>query len=1083
MAALRFLNWSLGFEQRWPVTVEFEGTQATAETAASPREMRRWVSLREGPELVAGFDEGEALVRFRRGSDRRAVQRMMRDAPRPLLIKLEWTATGAALSEGELTVARCAMSASLDEPPIVVVTDEHLKQLKSSSEALAQKLTIHTADGLIMAAQTILLKGVETSVWDVSLFHDDGHVLRCRIEGHPGRERLVVVEVERTPLRVGAVRFVALHGGSPPKVVVGDGGSHGTDLARLAPVDHLRLRGWLEYERRGEERDARQLALRSERPLEYGAVGAPSGERPSYPLTLVGVLEDGLQGWTDDAAGKRPKRSQIAVELHALDGALAPVQGSVVSVVRRDGGVSMRFEPRDSRAVPPPRGRIRAVEDTGREAEKRRRREALERILRGGAASPDLLLWLFDPGRVPGGAGSEKLVPRPGQRPLNEAQREAVARIVAGHGLTLVQGPPGTGKTQVIAEAVLQLRDRRRRALRAGEELEAPLRVLVSSVQNDAVANALTRLSAEGVEVFRRVAEDKRAGEDPTSGGTELASKLQTWLVQDPSFARRAQLVALFDAVSAMVACADSLAPDEEVTTSLSRLAQQPAAVMLRPAMMTDLEELVRNASGAAAVPTVTRGEGGAKVASLLAAMPVAAELASAPVTLAQMEELIGALESLGGEAHDAAAHWRRAQGVLRRSVRFGALDERLPELLRKARKTTPAADAESAEHDAILPPSRWRQDVVAWVHRAAGALAEEKRDGERSDGAILERWMCTLQEEPVRLRRLKERHAPVVAATCQRAAPQGVPDAGELFDLVIVDEAARAGIDVLIPMSLGRQVVLVGDHKQLPPHIEEEIASEMEQGLREDAPPDESLFRWLWERLPATHRTALVRQYRMPEAVGRVVSAVFYEPELTLEHHFAGELAPDRAPRFGLLGDEPIAWVDTSDVMRDDSTRRQLGLSWPAEEENVYEVNVVVELLRRADRTELRRLQTDTGRSEVVGVIPFYQQQVNAVKKRVLELDPELQGMVRCGTVDSFQGMEFPLIIVSCVKSNRDGRIGFLHLPQRINVAISRAQRQVILVGDAATFERRPDRPLGRVLSLLREQPGAIVPSCEVRP
>lgn len=1082
MAALRFLNWSLGFEQRWPVTVEFEGTQANAATAAAPRDMRRWVSLREGQELVAGFDEGEALVRFRRGSDRRAVQRMMRDAPRPLLIKLEWTATGAALSEGELTVARCAMPASLDEPPVVVVTDEHLKQLASSSEALAQKLTIHTADGLIMAAQTILLKGVETTVWDVSLFHDGGHVLRCCIEGQPGCERLVVVGVDRTPLRVGAVRFVTLQGGRPPRVVVGNSASLGSDLARLAPVDHLRLRGWLEYERRSADRDVRQFELRSERPLEYGAVGAPGGDRPTYPLTLIGALEESLQGWCGDPGDTRPKRMGIAVELRALDGPVALVPGTIVGVARRDG-VVMSFEPRDTRVVPPPRGRVLAVEDARRRKQKERRDQALKRILRGGAASPDLLHWLFNPERVTSGAGSLKVTPRSGQRPLNEAQREAVARIVAGHGLTLVQGPPGTGKTQVIAEAVLQLRDRRRRALRGGEDLDAPLRVLVSSVQNAAVVNALTRLSAEGVEVFHRVAEDKREGDDLVSGGDEVARKLQTRLAEDPDFTRRARLVALFDAVSAMVARADSLLPDHEVTASLGLLAREPAADLLRPTMKTDLDGLVREAPEAVAALPVTPGEGGGKVASLLAAIPATPVLASAQATLGQMEELIGALESLGGEAHDAAAHWRRVQGTLRRSLRDGEIDERLSELLRRAREASPAADVATAEGDVVLPPSRWRQDVVAWAHRAAGALAEEKRDGERSDGAVLERWMCTLQEEPVRLRQLKERHAPVVAATCQIAAPPEESEAGDFFDLVIVDEAARAGIDVLIPMSLGRQVVLVGDHKQLPPHIEEEIAAEMEQGLREDAPPDESLFRWLWERLPATHRTALVRQYRMPEAVGRVVSAVFYEPELTLEHHFAGELVASRAPRFGLLGDKPIVWVDTSDVMRDESARRRLGLSWPAEEENAYEADVVIELLRRADRAELKRLQTETGRNEVVGVIPFYKGQVNAVKKRLVDLDPELQGMVRCGTVDSFQGMEFPLIIVSCVKSNRDGRIGFLHLPQRINVAISRAQRQVVLVGDAATLGHWPEKPLGRVLSLLRERPGAIVPSREVRP
>jgi superfamily I DNA and/or RNA helicase len=322
-----------------------------------------------------------------------------------------------------------------------------------------------------------------------------------------------------------------------------------------------------------------------------------------------------------------------------------------------------------------------------------------------------------------------------------------------------------------------------------------------------------------------------------------------------------------------------------------------------------------------------------------------------------------------------------------------------------------------------------------------------------------------------------------VLAATCQIAAPRDEPEPEDLYDLVIVDEAARAGIDVLIPMGLGRQVVLVGDHEQLPPHIEEEVAAKMEQGILEAAPPDESLFKWLWERLPDTHRIALDRQYRMHEDIGRVVSAVFYEPRLELQHHYAGALAAQRAPCFGLLNDHALAWVDTSAVMHDAEERRRHDVRWPAEEENAYEVALILELLRRADRSALKELRETLGTSEVIGVIPFYQNQVDAMTRGLASLETELRSMVRCGTVDSFQGMEFPLVILSCVKINKEGRIGFLRRSQRVNVAISRGQRQVVVVGDAATLGRDPNTPLGKVLALLRARDGAVVSGREVLP
>jgi len=75
---------------------------------------------------------------------------------------------------------------------------------------------------------------------------------------------------------------------------------------------------------------------------------------------------------------------------------------------------------------------------------------------------------------------------------------------------------------------------------------------------------------------------------------------------------------------------------------------------------------------------------------------------------------------------------------------------------------------------------------------------------------------------------------------------------------------------------------------------------------------------------------------------------------------------------------------------------------------------------------------------------------------------------------------MEFPLVLLSCVRSNGDQTVGFLRLRQRVNVAISRGQRQVLIVGDGATVARA-DTPLGGVYSALRNREGAVLPSGEV--
>jgi superfamily I DNA and/or RNA helicase len=301
------------------------------------------------------------------------------------------------------------------------------------------------------------------------------------------------------------------------------------------------------------------------------------------------------------------------------------------------------------------------------------------------------------------------------------------------------------------------------------------------------------------------------------------------------------------------------------------------------------------------------------------------------------------------------------------------------------------------------------------------------------------------------------ERHAMVTAATCQRV-DQGRRDAPPAeYDVVIVDEAARAGIDVLVPMTLGRSLVLVGDHRQLPPHVERDLADRLDEGIRAEIDLEhESLFSWLWKRLPRGNLVSLSRQYRMHEDIGRVVSRLFYEPEITLSHHHADERAAARRPDFGLCGNEPFVWVDTSDVLQDAGHRLDERVAWPCVERNEYEARLIVRLLRRIERGSLAAWSAREGRASV-GVIAFYGEQV-ALLEAVLaaELDAELHALVQVGSVDSFQGREFPLVLLSAVRSNRDGFVGFLRMPNRINVAMSRAQRQLIIVGDSRTLAAR---------------------------
>ncbi|MCC6649423.1 MAG: AAA family ATPase, partial [Polyangiaceae bacterium] len=987
-----------------------------------------------------------------------------------ILVRLEWTMTGASIAEGELVVSRSALPSSLAAPPVREVAPGVEAPTQREIGAWLRRLVLVTPDAALLLVQTPILGVGADTAGTVSLLHADGFVLRCDIAGTPGRERLVVRAVESCSLRVGALRFIEIPRRSQLRVVSQEAAA-GSDLALLAPVDHMRLRGWLEYELRRDQLDEERFRLREERPLEFNEVDPPYGDKPTYPLRVVAADDERLKGWCDDLFGELRRKVSIAAELRSLDGSARPITGTVVAVRARAAAIEASFSPRDPSARLFARGRICATLDQGRARERERRRSALERLVAGAVASPDLLRCLLDPAAVKGEGLPSRMAPRPGARALNDAQRAAVERVLAGHPITLVQGPPGTGKTQVIAEIVMQLRDRRR-GIRGAEAVDAPLRVLVSSVQNDAVENALKRLAADGVEVFRRVSRERRTGDE--SEGEILAARLEASLARDPQYARRAGVDALLRRVRVLQDVVDAAHSDEALADAMRGVFEDASAAVLADAMRSDLDELLRTVPLASA----TRAE--SQVQSTIPdARLQPPSLEDGEAQAASIDEFVRVLEQVSDDAHAlAAAQWRRTQRALLRAVRQGEIEPSLIASWHQARERTPTQPRNAT---ATATTSRWRGEVAAWVHRARHALEAELVEADRSEAAVLRAWIETLRYEPGALRRMKERHAPVVAATCQLAAPDREPDAEDLFDLVIIDEAARAGIDVFIPMGLGRQVVLVGDHQQLPPHVEEEVAARMEQEIREAAPPSESLFRWLWERLPETHRVALQCQYRMHEDIGSVVSEVFYEPELTLRHHHTGAMAARRAPCFGLFGDRAMVWIDTSAAVRDDATRRRHKLTWPIAEANEYEVEIVLEILRRADRAALRRMQEETGTQEVVGVIPFYSQQVARVHQRLQGLDLELHKMVRTGTVDSFQGMEFPLVILSCVRSNADGSVGFLRLPQRVNVALSRAQRQVVVVGDVATVGRDPEHPFGKVLTRLRQRAGAVRSSSEV--
>ncbi len=272
----------------------------------------------------------------------------------------------------------------------------------------------------------------------------------------------------------------------------------------------------------------------------------------------------------------------------------------------------------------------------------------------------------------------------------------------------------------------------------------------------------------------------------------------------------------------------------------------------------------------------------------------------------------------------------------------------------------------------------------------------------------------------------------------------------GMKFSTLFIDEAAQAlEAACWIPIRRAGRVILAGDHCQLPPTVKSFEA--MKGGLGKS----------LMERLVENHPeavTLLTMQYRMNDEIMRFSSDWFYSGSMTA--------APEVRYRGILDYDTPIEWIDTA----------QAAISEPGIEQDepdiTFRESIVGESHGRINRDEalfslltLQKYIEKIGKERFlderidVGLISPYRAQVQYLRhliKRTPFFKP-FRHLISVNTVDGFQGQERDVIVISLVRSNDDGNIGFLRDLRRMNVAMTRARMKLIIIGDVATLTRHP--------------------------
>ncbi|MDE2510909.1 MAG: AAA family ATPase, partial [Elusimicrobia bacterium] len=249
-------------------------------------------------------------------------------------------------------------------------------------------------------------------------------------------------------------------------------------------------------------------------------------------------------------------------------------------------------------------------------------------------------------------------------------------------------------------------------------------------------------------------------------------------------------------------------------------------------------------------------------------------------------------------------------------------------------------------------------------------------------------------------------------------------------FDLVAMDEASQATEALSwVPLTLAKKVVFAGDANQLPPTIYSKEAAE--GGLAV------TLFDRLKDLLPANVQTLLRVQYRMHEDIMRFPSEQFYEGKL-IAHESVARHTADELPGVAStpLTSRPVTFIDTAGAGFDESWNDML-----ESRENKGEAELAVKILYELLGSGMK--------PKDVAILTPYVAQAKLLK--TLARDPGLE----IGSVDGFQGREKEAVILSLVRSNEGGQIGFLSDMRRLNVAITRARRCLIVIGDGVTVAR----------------------------
>lgn len=708
----------------------------------------------------------------------------------------------------------------------------------------------------------------------------------------------------------------------------------------------------------------------------------------------------------------------------------------------------------------------------GETAQIKRRMAARQAILEGRAANPQLGLLIEEQGQIARTREPQKTPPLTAfvrkkvfRNDPTVMQEKAIEVALNTPDIALIQGPPGTGKTTVIAailERLNEIADKR------GTRIKG--QILLTGFQHDAVENMIDRLSLNGIPVPKFGKRSGAADDDYSTFERNLedwCSKLAAEIRErNPRIAEVEQEREIKNLFLQYIQ-----APSRPLAGSLARKIASLGVAVLGEGCMRRAENLAKDLTREEKL-----NEDSSQWLNAARRLRVQSESFSddgPERSVDALEDLRDVLEENERELLDAASLWRSEDGPPSFLADLAALKMKL-----LVRFSSPPVFRVEKQNDKVIALAEFAIRRIM----TAGHSAKNKKS------AALAEFLAELEGNPYGMMDALSDYSFAFAATCQQSvnrrmqAQKGMTGSdlnkSMEYEYVIVDEAARVSPrDLMVAMVQGKRIILVGDHRQLPHIIDEEVARQMEEGEGAQDENDwlkKSMFQHLFSaRLKTleeydgiTRRVTLDKQYRMHPLLGSFISRNFYERFDPMEQFGSGRPVSDFAHDLSGTNGKPAVWLD---VPAQRGIHKKDGTSWtrPAE------ATVIV-----------RQLQTwissDAGKDLSFGVISFYKAQADLIGKQLRNIADD-DKKLRVGTVDSFQGMEFDVVFLSMVRTmpsrgsleackrrvNSKGEtwtdtkeaqfcFGHLCLYNRLNVSMSRQKKLLVVVGDAGALQNQ---------------------------